>query len=291
MVRGRDERAFDLYLLLWKLACRPSGAETPGHDASKYPTGHGASAEIRLDYDTAAGRLGMKAMGKVAYRRQINKVLDQLHDRYALVSVKTGFNKDAQVRLSDASAAGETIFVPAGYWDYHWANRLTFPAKVMYALNLYYSSMSLSKPQWSMAAETIAKRHGLTRGFVITGTTALRRANLVDVVYDEGGQDADHLHRHSSVYLPLPLYDPSKLDAKWKALATKYGPAKTARARACANLVYKDSDSEAVEKFIDLEEKYGIDKIEQATAIITEKAPDNPKRCVGYFVRTIENVK
>jgi hypothetical protein len=51
--------------------------------------------------------------------------------------------------------------------------------------------------------------------------------------------------------------------------------------------VYKDDDCGAVEKFIELENKYGIDKVERATKIMEEKDPDNPKRCVAYFIRTI----
>jgi hypothetical protein len=226
-------------------------------------------------------------MGKVGYRRQINKTLDKLQDRYTLVTVKTGFNADAQVTLADKAMDTAFVSVPAGYWDLGWPLRLDFPAMIMYALNLYYSSTSLSRPQWSMAAETIARLHGLTRGFVIAGTTGLRRANLVDVVYDKN----DSGPRHSNIYTPLPLYDPGMLDAKFKGLEAKYGKEKTGRARACAELVYKDSDFNAVEKFILLEEKYGIPRIQQAYAIIAQKEPDNPKRCVGYFIGVVTGLK
>ena len=55
--------------------------------------------------------------------------------------------------------------------------------------------------------------------------------------------------------------------------------------------MYKDSDAGAVEKFILVEEKYGIARMEQAAKIIGLKAPDNPRRSVGYFVRIVETLK
>jgi hypothetical protein len=271
MVSSSDERAFDLYCCLYHIA------------------GDGKHGTIVLNYDTAATHLGILSMGREAYRRQLNKVLDKLHDRYGLADVKTGFGKDAEITLAETS--GDTVSVAAGYWDFGWERRLGFPGKVMYALNLYYSSVSLSRPRWSMAAENIAQRHGLSRWFVITGTTELRRANLVDVVYDDIRPETAVEPRHSNVYTPLALYDPAKLELQWKDLENRFGKEKTDRARACATLVYKDNDYDAVEKFIALEEKYGKDKMEQAKKIMSEKAPDNPKRCVGYFVGTVMGLK
>ena len=89
----------------------------------------------------------------------------------------------------------------------------------------------------------------------------------------------------------MPLYDPAQLAARWIELENKYGKDKTARATLCAKTVYKHDDCGAVEKFIECEEKYGIDKVEKARKIMEQKNPDNPKRCVGYFLRTIMSIK
>jgi hypothetical protein len=40
-----------------------------------------------------------------------------------------------------------------------------------------------------------------------------------------------------------------------------------------------------------LEQKYGLDKMQQAEKIISGKAPDNPKRCVGYFIGVVMGLK
>lgn len=89
----------------------------------------------------------------------------------------------------------------------------------------------------------------------------------------------------------MPLYDPAQLAARWIELENKYGKDKTARATLCAKTVYKHDDCGAVEKFIECEEKYVIDKVAKARKIMEQKNPDNPKRCVGYFLRTIMSIK
>jgi hypothetical protein len=226
-------------------------------------------------------------MGSNAYRRQINKVLVKLQDRYRLVEIKTGFARDARIQV--AKIPGETIAVSPKYWDFGWPRRLDFPGKVMYLLNMHYSAKSLFGPQWSLSAQTVADRHGLKRDFVESGTTSLRRANLVDVAYDSLPKQPDG-QRHPNIYTPLALYDPGLLDKKWKELEGNYGKEKTGRGRRLASLVYKDCDAGAVEKFMLLEEKYGRDRMDVAAKIIGLKAPDNPKRTVGYFVGIVETL-
>ena len=284
MAANSDERAYDVYLYLHRLASAAFSSHRQPSPSSPSTVNRQPSTFFDLNYDSCASQLGIVSMGNVAYRRQINKVLEKLQDRYGLVSVSKAYGQDAQIRFTSADTTGGTVSVPAKYWDFGWGRSLGFPGKVMYVLNLYYSSVSLSRPQWSMAETTLAGRHGLTRGFVTTGIIQLRRANLFDVVYDENMIVGP---RHSNRYFPLPLYDPALLAAEWTALENRYGKEKTDRGRACAAAVYKDDDCGAVEKFIELENKYGIDKVEKARKIMEEKDPDNPKRCVAYFVRTI----
>jgi hypothetical protein len=146
------------------------------------------------------------------------------------------------------------------------------------------------RPRWSVAALTLASRHGMSVYFVQTGTVALRRANLLDVEYGQLPKDPD-ITRHPNIYTPLPFYDPLLLDAKWQELEKRFGKDMTNRGRACVALVYKDSDWRAVEQFIALEQEYGREKVEQAAAIIGAKDVDNPQRCVGYFIGIIKNLK
>jgi hypothetical protein len=293
MVTNQDERAFDTYLFICKLAC----VETPRCDTLKYPKGCGVSArrgstvmgEFPLNADSLARFLGISSMTRQDYRRQIIKTLKKLAQQYKLIEFDPAYNADTHISINKFSDTG-FVAIPESYFTYGWRARLDFPAKVMYVLGLYYSSVSLSTPQWSMAGETIALRHGLSRWFVTEGVTALRRANLLDVVYDKVPHDNDTT-RHANVYTPLPIYDPAALDSAWKRLETRYGREQTDRARKWAAIVYKDCDFRAVEQFIGLENKYGLDKMENAARIIAQKSADNPRRTVGYFVSTVTGMK
>jgi hypothetical protein len=290
MVTSQEERAFDAYLFLLRLtSSSPSTVNRSPLRSATAEQGQLSTSFFPVNYDSLAKYLGISSMTREDYRRQINKIMTKLADRYKLIVFKPQYNADAQISI--AKLTGDTVAVPESYFKYGWRNRLEFSAKVMYCLSLYYSTVSLSRPQWSMAAQTIAQRHGLSRWFVTTGVTALRRANLLDVVYDKVPQNDDTLRRHANTYCPLPLYDPAGLDSAWTGLEKKYGHEKANRARQCAALVYKDCDFRAVEQFISLEEKYGLEKMERAGKFIAQKSPDNPRRTVGYFVNTVIEMK
>jgi len=271
MITKSDERAFDAYLLLCSEA----------HASPEKP--------VDLDYAGIARGLGIDSMQPDDYRRQINKTLDKLEKTYGLVRVTFHFGKNAEVGLN-AMPGSATVAIPAAYWTYEWPRRLGFPAKVMEILSLRYSALSPIRPRWSVAALTLASRHGTSVYFVQTGTVALRRANLLDVEYSQLPKDPDST-RHPNIYTPLPFYDPVQLDGTWQELEKRFGKDMTGRGRACAALVYKDSDWRAVEEFINLEQKYGREKVDKAAAIIKQKDPDNPQRCVGYFIGIVKNLK
>jgi hypothetical protein len=269
MVSRGDERAFDVYLYLRK--------EVYGG-----PPG----CVIDLDYARLASSLGIDSMAPNDFRRQITKTLEKIRE-YNLARVTTRFGKNAEVSLIDLP--GPVTAIPSGYWIYGWQKRLSFAAKVLSVLGSHYSGISPMRPRWSMAAVTLASRHGMSIWFVQTGTVDLRRANLLDVEYDELLEKPDH--RRPNIYTPLAFYDPKQLDSKWSGLESRFGKEVTGRARDYAALVYKDSDWRAVEQFISLEQRYGREKVEAAAEIIKAKSPDNPRRTVGYFIMTVKKLK
>jgi hypothetical protein len=227
-------------------------------------------------------------MGRTAYRRQITKTLLKLQNEYGLIGTTFTYGGDARVDVSPST--GEVVGMPDDYWAWGWSRRLGFQGKVMFLLNRYYSETFPSRPRWSVPVEKIAREHGLTPGFVRQGTTELRRANLVAVEYDELAKDPDE-SRRPNIYTPLPLYDPAGLDRAWAVLEARYGGEVLTRGRKCAQLVYADSDADAVERFILLEKEFGREKVQRAYDLIAQKNPDNPRRCVGYFIGTVQGMK
>jgi hypothetical protein len=263
MVTNRDERTFDVYLYLLKY-----GYFKP-------------ETTLVINYDTLARSLGIDTAKPATYRAMIYEICGKLRDKYRLIEYYSQSLPDVKIRIR--ALPGETMALPAGYFSWGWNRRLPFTAKVMAVLGMYYSSTSTFRPKWSLAVETIAKRHGFFKDFVWTGTLALRRANLESVEYSEVPQNGNESHQ-SNIYMPLPFYDPDALAAKWIRLEAKYGKEKTDQGRKYAELVFKDCDPVAVDKLITLENKFGIDKMEKAAKIIGAMEAYNPKRSIEYFI-------
>jgi hypothetical protein len=263
MVSGKGKQFFDVYLyLLSQFYLRPS------------------DSMLVMDYKPLIHYLGMDSLTLRRSRGNIKVDLEKLQNRFKLIKMSTHYGKDAEIWLEPM--AGDYVAVPSGYFKWNWYRELDLPGKVMELLSLYYSSISPDRPKWSLGIRAIAERHGIAHEFISRGTEELRRKNLLDVEHFELPRDSEDF-RHPNVYMPLPLYDPAVLAAKWVGLEAKYGKEKTDRARKCAGLVFKDCDPVAVEVFIDLEKQYGIDRMEQASKIIMAMEADNPKRTFEFF--------
>lgn len=127
MLTRSDERAFDIYLfLLWEMA-----------------------GKIVLDYEKLAAHLGIDGMGREAYRRQINKALGKLEERYRLISVSKRFGQSAEITLLPLPN-GESVSMPVAYWDLGWTRRLSFAGKAFYLMSLRESANSPLQPRWSV---------------------------------------------------------------------------------------------------------------------------------------------
>jgi len=279
MVQGHDERAFDVYLYLLK--------EYDGNPESKVTLGHGKLAKA----------LGIGGKTREAYRRQIIKVLEKLQDEYKLITVSTKYGEDSEVTLKDLTDPAklytepqEKYFaIPQDYWNYGWDKILSFSGKVMYCLNLAYSAVSPESPRWYSTVETLSKRHFVSPGFISEGTMTLRKMDLVEVEYDAIGKDGNPA-RYANIYTPNDLYDPKEREAKFEELGKIYGKEKLEKALEYARLVYEDNNDTDVQTLLELEKEYGIERIEKAAGVISQKSPDNPKRSMGYLIGTIKGM-
>ncbi len=262
MVNESDDRAMDTYLWLLK------------------------EGKSELDYEKLAEALGLSTEEPIGYRRQINKTLEKLEQKYLLIQVTTEYGKPAQVKMDKPN--GGDFSVPLDYWTLGWDRELSFPAKVMLLLNRYYSQDSSNYPKWRKSVAGIAEERGISQDFVSTGTMSLRRWNLIEVRYDS--LYADDAPRVANEYTPKPLYDRKEEEVKLRALVTLYGKEGVERARAAANAVYEDHDMDGVEKLVQLENRYSLNIVQAALKVILEKSPDNPKRSLAYLIRTIERM-
>jgi hypothetical protein len=263
--RDRSSLAFDLYLLLLK--------------ASKGENG------FSIAYDAVS-----REMGFTDYSNPRNEILWRLKrlDKLGVLRFQA-LPRAADIRIVLTPLEGDAVDIPAAYWDFGWSRRLTMAGKISYLVNKLRSERSPMRPRWSAALDTMVRDHGISKAVFVKGTSELRRANLLEVEYDEltmtGGD------RRPNIYTPRSLYDPAVLDKAWADLERRFGGEKLARARRCADLVYEDSDAATVERFIQLEEAHGREKVEEAYKLISLKHPANPRRTAAYFIATIQNLQ
>ena len=272
MLTKRDERAFDIYLLLLR--------EFDGNSKS----------EIILDYDEMAAHLGLfDRMKKTDYRRQIIKSLRKLEDTYKLIRFEPEYGKNAVITLLSYGNPGEIykapkewyFQVPDNFWEYGWNRKLSMRAKFCYFINLAYMSISNAKPWWFSSGDVLSERFNVGKWVISKGMQELRRENLIDVAYDSPkGNSYKTLLAKS--YKVLLLYSPEWLEAEWDRLELTYGSKSLNKAREYAKIVFKENDPQAVEDIIIMMESFGEEPVKKAFAIVAKKSTSNPKKCYAY---------
>lgn len=265
-----DERSLDIYLYLLK------------------EFGGNAQGTLTLDYDNLAKSIGIDHMSVEDYRRQINKVLDKLDNKYKLIKFETpDRNQNTEVTIL-INPADSNLEVPTTFWQYGWNKSLPMAAKVMYLINLSYSKAS-PDGRFSISRENLSKAHNVSESFISDGNKELRRLNLLDIRYSEL-EDLKFSQRQANTYNLLNLYNLLDLKHKLEKLEQKYGKEKLDRAVKAASLVFEENNLKTIETLIDFEDKYGQSVVEEASKKISQKSIDNPKRSAGYLINTIKSM-
>jgi hypothetical protein len=244
-----------------------------------------SSSTFSVSYERLADYLGITSLGGHGARRQINKTLAKLQNRYGVIEARTGYGKDADITLV-MPKDGPWVRIPSSYWTLGWDRRLSFAGKSLFLMGLAESEFSPVRPRWSRSREGLARRYHCSPWFVTQGTMDLRRNNLLEVEYAPFNSN-DPAPRHPAFYTPNDLYDPAELDRAIEALKEVHGPEKVARAQEAVRVVFEDSDLNGIKTLIDLENRFGIPPIQAALARISQKNPDNPRRTIAYLIAMI----
>jgi hypothetical protein len=259
MVTGRDERAMDISLWLFKQS----------------------TGSFSVNMDELSVVLGMNGWTREASRRQIIKTLNKLQKRYGLIHVDYAFSKDPRVTRT-SSREREGARIPEAYWTWGWDRRLSLGGKSFFLICQAESATAVTRPRWSAARTTLGERYHLAPGMVSRGVTELRRQNLVEVEYGPLGKEGPQ-DRPPNIYTPNALYDPSLNDVRRKDLTARFGARKVARAQSIASLLYEDNDLTLWEELIDLESRFGRDRMDHAIRVLSRMNVDNPKRNFPYL--------
>lgn len=268
LVRLHAAQAFDLYLYLlsrWN--------NTP----------------FLLDYRDAALFLGIEKNEYI--RRDINRLLRKVSDKYHLLKVKIKHRQPAQITLLDYKnkhkmlhiAKEEAIIVPGGFEEFGWIRRLTTPGKYFYLISLLETKLSFDpRGWWSHSQRHLDNKYHLVRGTFSHGIMELNRYNLLKVDYGELVYPFDK-YLTAPNYLLLPLYSWDWHQKELAKIEELYGKEKFTQARQWAELVQEENNLEVIEKLINYANEYGTEPVQFAVDKVAEKRIGNPKRSFAYI--------
>lgn len=156
-------------------------------------------------------------------------------------------------------------------------------------LLVHRSRLMSGTSSWFKSRKEIAKDYGISESFVSDGNMDLRKNNLLDIQYGDL-ESQNYKDRSASIYTPKPIYDPKALERDLVLIKSKTSEAAYSKAVEAATLVFASNDPKAIRAFVGLYEKQGPQVFEEALARVRDKNPDNPKRSVGYLIRTIQGI-
>jgi hypothetical protein len=272
MVSEHDERAFDLYLLLYKQ--EQNGSEQGG---------------LTFDIDNAAAALGVVGMGREAYRRQIIKTLRKLDNEYGVIHVDFQYSGPAKVTFTteEKGSAIDVLKVANGYWDYGWSRKLEFPAKFMYFVSLYKHSTADSQSHWSCSQERLSDDFKISTSTVGEGLWSLATNNLLDIRTKSAPLNAtgfQYSKRGLSDYKLRPFRSEAEIAKAWQAFVKKHGHKTIEDAKKLAALLNLENNQTDVAKLASALKKYPYAAIETECNKLSTYRRDNPRKRIDYIL-------
>lgn len=236
---------------------------------------------VTISYDKIIEDLKLKQRHN---QTLINRAFTKLKDKYNLIDFnkKNIFRRETVTLKLIPQPNERFIELPIIYFSYDWDKKLSLRAKVLYLVSLAYYAISDSKPWFFVSRQQIREKFHLKEWYVSNGMQELRKFNIVDIRYSKFEEDPE-TPRLANYYKVLGLYDPSKVDERFKELSARYGEAKVQMIRGYAKIVYKENDPQAIESLLKLLTDYGQEAILKAVRVVSKKRPDNPKRSIAYL--------
>ncbi|MBU4346249.1 MAG: hypothetical protein KKH29_02855 [Candidatus Omnitrophica bacterium] len=278
MLTAGDEIAFDLYLILLKK-----------FDGNPQQV-------IEIDYKTLRHSLGIDEKLKYASARdKMKEALRRLEERYQLITRKKRFFMNTLVTLLNypaktpyTSPQEKYCSVPDEYWLYGWHQALSFPEKYCYLINLCEGGSSRGR-LWSGYLIGLSKKYNISEHSLSRGMSGLRKLNIIDMEYSGYSAEEDSFKRVGPIrFKIIGLYSPQLLNKEKEKLAQIYGKERFAKAVNYAEMVFKGNDTQVIEDIIKKMDEYGIDEVDHAFQIVSEKSAGNPTRSYKYVIGILQ---
>lgn len=269
LVKDRADYAFELYLLLLKMA-RESGSPT-------------------VQFDTGAIREQLGC-------RNVRRPRLRLEKRYGVIAYDA---KRKDVTLKGIDEKESCFVLPYEYWDFGLGRRLSLRARHMYLVGLVEASKSTRAPYWFRSQADLGRLYGISEYTISLGLQELERENIIEIERFEplkqppssrgyGEPRGAHAERKANVYCMNALVSEEEFEKSIVRLVKEYGDETMGRARKLSEQLNEPRDAADIEVFVGLIREYGYDVVRKMNEITAGMKRGGGRRDVGNTVRLLQ---
>lgn len=268
--RAKAPQAYMLYLLLLRLD-------------------GGSPKRLAVDAKGWISDLGLAASTASASVR-VETMLSLMDEKLGLVRFdsKRGMVKRLLPPLCKGRAGrgrsekGELILLPDTFWKYGWHRRLSVDAIHLYLAGEAERLASPYAPWWRLKRDEIASRYGFQKQLVNRAQEELRRAGLLEVIYEVGSAPAGKYARQMNYFRQNPFHDPETRERAIAKVKRRYKKPVFDMALKIATDLMEESDAEKLGALCSLIRNAGPKASRAALARLKGLAPNTTLRTFAY---------
>lgn len=259
----------------------------------------GRPRPIEIDADGWAEELGLPASVASAGVR-IDAILDLMdrklrvvkYDRKRNIVGRIGRKAKGKGRKDDVPFSLRPspladVLLPSTFWKFGWNRCLSVEALHLYLAGEAEKRASPFAPWWRLKRDEIAARYGFQKQKVNRAQMELKRAGLLEILFEAGGAPAGRFARHMNYFRQNPFYDFDVRQREIAALGRRFPARVFAAARRLVSLVGDDADAEKIEALCQAVSAVGTRRAERAARAILRLSPNSTKRTFSYAMELL----
>lgn len=262
--RSISPHAYLLYLLLCRL---DDGKPRPiPVDAS------GWVAELGLPSSVASAGV------------RVSTILDHMANKLKVVRIDR--KRNTVCRLSVLKDKGQ-ILIPDSFWNFGWHRRLSVEAIHLYFAGEIEKIESPFAPWWRLRRDEIAARYGFQKQLVNRAQMELRRAALLEVIYETSMAPKGRYARQMNYFRQNPFYDLAQRTAALASITHNF-PTRTVKAvHRIASVLGVENDPDAVAALGTAAHDAGAKCANRALRLLKRLAPNSTRRTLEFALELL----
>ena len=257
--RALSPRAYSLYLLLCRLD-------------------RGRPKRLSVEPEAWVDELGFPP-SVASDRQRVHELLLFLSEKLDLVRYD---RKRSTVTRKKIRAGGGSILLPDLFWEHAWHKRLSVEAIHLYLAGERERLTSPYAPWWRLKRDEIAAQYGFSKHLVGRAQMELRRAGLLEVLYETAPSTVQRYVRYRNYFRQNPFYDADARMAAIAALARRCTKPAFALAQRIAHFLGEDSDLQKIDALCGLISKAGLRRAGRVYSTLQRLAPNSTRRTFAY---------